>query len=151
MILLDNVQEAAGRRLLESVLRGRADGRADQVTFFAGLRGQSHPALRYAARHTLPEVTGTSGWAPGGTPSSHALLVSLPPLSPDETRQVMEAACGPGQPIPPQFPSSAHRLTGGNPLGTSLMAESARRNLPEGSPARPTCCSPTTPDAPPTR
>ncbi|WP_371577982.1 hypothetical protein [Streptomyces sp. NBC_01314] len=132
VILLDNVQEAAGRRLLESVLRGRADGRTDQVTFFAGLRGQGHPALRNAARRTLPEVTRTSGWAPGGTPSSHALLVSLPPLSPDETRQAMEAACGPGQPIPPRLPSSAHRLTGGNPLGTSLMAESARQNFPQG-------------------
>ncbi|MFE7759828.1 hypothetical protein [Streptomyces sp. NPDC057438] len=132
VILLDNVQEAAGRRLLESVLRDRADGRADQVAFFAGLRGQGHPALRNAARRTLPEVTGAGGWAPGGTPSSHALLVSLPPLSPDETRQVMEAACGPGQPVPPQLILSAHRLTGGNPLGTALMAESARRNLPRG-------------------
>ncbi|MFE7841880.1 hypothetical protein ACFU53_39245 [Streptomyces sp. NPDC057474] len=132
VILLDNVQEAAGRRLLESVLRDRTDGRAGQVAFFAGLRGQGHPALRNAARRTLPEATRTSGWAPGGTPSSHALLVTLPPLSPDDTRHVIEAACDAGQSIPPQLPPGIHRLTGGNPLGTALMAEAARRHLPRG-------------------
>ncbi|WP_234360783.1 hypothetical protein [Streptomyces europaeiscabiei] len=79
VVLLDNVQEAAGRRLMEAVLRDRADGRADRVAFFAGLRGQDHPALRNATRRTLPELAGTSGWTPGSTPSSRALLVSLPP------------------------------------------------------------------------
>ncbi|MER6160040.1 hypothetical protein ABT147_31550 [Streptomyces sp. NPDC001868] len=156
VILLDNVQEAAGRRLLESVLRDRADGRADQVAFFAGLRGQGHPALRNAARRTLPEATRADGWTPGGTPSSHALLVPLPPLSPDETRQVLETACDAEQPIPvamaaptparvaipvpfpvpvpfpPRLPSAIRRLTGGNPAGTALMVEAARRNLPRG-------------------
>ncbi|WP_327748506.1 hypothetical protein OG920_26580 [Streptomyces europaeiscabiei] len=160
VILLDNVQEAAGRRLMESVLRDRADGRADQVSFFAGLRGQGHPALRNATRRTLPEATRADGWTPGGTPSSHALLVPLPPLSPDETRHVLETACGAEQatptpmptpmpvplstppptparvaipvPFPPLLPSAIHRLTGGNPAGTALMAEAARRNLPRG-------------------
>ncbi|MGW0845027.1 hypothetical protein ACWD26_33815 [Streptomyces sp. NPDC002787] len=133
VILIDNVQEAAGRRLLESVLRDRADGRADQVAFFAGLRGQGHPALRNAARRALPEVTRTGGgWTPGGTPSSHALLVSLPPLSADETRQVVEATCT-GLRVPPQLALATHRLTGGNPLGTALLAESARQNLPLGA------------------
>ncbi|MFM9699043.1 hypothetical protein [Streptomyces europaeiscabiei] len=154
VILLDNVQEAAGRRLMESVLRDRADGRADQVAFFAGLRGQGHPALRNAARRTLPEATRADGWTPGGTPSSHALLVPLPPLSPDETRHVLETACDAEQPtpmpmlvplstpasarvaipvpFPPRLPSAIHRLTGGNPAGTALMAEGARRNLPRG-------------------
>ncbi|MCC9708968.1 hypothetical protein E4N62_29210 [Streptomyces sp. MNU76] len=132
VVLLDNVQEAAGRRLMESVLRARADGQADQVAFFAGLRGQGHPALRNAARRTLAEATRTgNGWAPGGTPSSHALLVSLPPLSADDTRDVIEGAC-PRQPVPAHLPSLVHRLTGGNPLGTALIAESARRNLPRG-------------------
>ncbi|WP_217182106.1 hypothetical protein [Streptomyces sp. AC495_CC817] len=131
VVLLDNVQEAAGRRLMESVLRARADGRADQVAFFAGLRGQGHPALRNAARRTLAEATRGTDWAPGGTPSSHALLVSLPPLSPDDTRQAVEAAC-PGLSVPPALPVAVHRLTGGNPLGTALLAASAGRNLPRG-------------------
>lgn len=131
VILIDNVQEAAGRRLLESVLRDRADGMADQVAFYAGLRGHGHPALRDAARRTLPEVTQTSGWTPGGTPSSRALLVSLPHLSADDTRHIVEGAC-PDLPIPPELPPAIHRLTAGNPLGTTLMAESARQNLPRG-------------------
>jgi hypothetical protein len=131
VVLLDNVQEAAGRRLMESVLRARADGRADQVAFFAGLRGQGHPALRNAARRTLAEATRGTDWAPGGTPSSHALLVSLPPLSPDDTRQAVEAACT-GLSVPPALPFAVHRLTGGNPLGTALLAASAGRNLPRG-------------------
>ncbi|WNZ09393.1 hypothetical protein [Streptomyces sp. 11x1] len=131
VVLLDNVQEAAGRRLMESVLRARADGRADQVAFFAGLRGQGHPALRNAARRTLAEATRGTDWTPGGTPSSHALLVSLPPFSPDDTRQAVEAAC-PGQSVPPALPFAVHRLTGGNPLGTALLAASAGRNLARG-------------------
>ncbi|QYX78209.1 hypothetical protein [Streptomyces akebiae] len=97
----------------------------------AGLRGQGHPALRNAARRTLAEVTRGADWAPGGTPSSHALLVSLPPLSPDDTRDALEAAC-PGLTVPPRLPSAVHRLTGGNPLGTALLATSAGRNLPRG-------------------
>ncbi|MDX2783705.1 hypothetical protein PV379_41310, partial [Streptomyces caniscabiei] len=131
VVLLDNVQEVAGRRLMESVLRARAGGRRDQVAFFAGLRGQGHPALRNAARRTLAEVTRGADWAPGGTPSSHALLVSLPPLSPADTRDALEAAC-PGLTIPPRLPEAVHRLTGGNPLGTALLAASAGRNLPRG-------------------
>ncbi|MFM9588692.1 hypothetical protein ACKI1J_30495 [Streptomyces scabiei] len=131
VILLDNVQEAAGRRLLESVLRDRADGRADQVAFFAGLRGQGHPALRNAARRTLPEATGTGGWTPGATPSSHALLIPLPPLSAENTLRVIGAACA-GVAVPPRLPYATHRLTGGSPLGTALIAESARQNLPRG-------------------
>ncbi|MBP5861939.1 hypothetical protein F3K20_26170 [Streptomyces scabiei] len=131
VILLDNVQEAAGRRLLESVLRDRADGRADQVAFFAGLRGQGHPALRHAARRTLPEATGSGGWTPGVTPSSHALLIPMPALSPENTLHVIGAACA-GGPVPPRLPYATHRLTGGSPLGTALIAESARQNLPRG-------------------
>ncbi|MDT0573521.1 hypothetical protein RM704_39815 [Streptomyces sp. DSM 3412] len=131
MVLLDNVQEAAGRRLMESVLRARANGRTDQVTFVAGLRGQGHPALRNATRRTLAEATRGADWAPGGTPSSHALLVSLPPLSPDDTRHALEGAC-PGLAIPPRLPFAVHRLTGGNPLGTALLAASAGRNLARG-------------------
>jgi hypothetical protein len=81
VVLIDNVQETAGRRLMESVLRDRAEGISDQVVFYAALRGEGHPALRYAARRTaLPELTGGEGggWEPGSTPSSYAMLVALP-------------------------------------------------------------------------
>ncbi|MDC2951500.1 hypothetical protein [Streptomyces heilongjiangensis] len=70
VILIDNVQEAAGLRVMESVLRDRAAGIADRAVFYAGLRGRDHPALRHATR--------TSDWVPGRAPSSRALLVSLP-------------------------------------------------------------------------
>ncbi|MET9845104.1 hypothetical protein ACFZC6_39965 [Streptomyces ossamyceticus] len=70
VILIDNVQETAGLRVMESVLRDRAAGIADRALFYAGLRGRDHPALRHATR--------TSDWVPGRAPSSRALLVSLP-------------------------------------------------------------------------
>lgn len=82
VVLLDNVQEPAGRRLMECVLRDRADGIPDDVAFFAALRGDGHPALRNAERRTLTEATPDTPWTPGSTPSSRALLVSLPPSTP---------------------------------------------------------------------
>ncbi|MFD5814926.1 hypothetical protein [Streptomyces sp. NPDC127038] len=78
VLLIDNVQEPAGLGLLEPVLRDRADGIRDQAVFFAGLRGRTHPALRNAGRLDLPETARTTGWRPGPSPSSRALLVSLP-------------------------------------------------------------------------
>lgn len=84
IVLIDNVQRTAGRRLMESVLRDRAEGFRDQVVFYAALRGEGHPALRNAARRTaLPELTGAGGgdsrgWVPGHTPSSYAMLVAPP-------------------------------------------------------------------------
>lgn len=79
VVLVDNVQATAGVGLIGSVLRDRADGIADRVAFFAGLRGDGHPSLHNAARRALPEVARATGWEPGGTVSSHALLVPLPP------------------------------------------------------------------------
>ncbi|MFJ8358607.1 hypothetical protein [Streptomyces sp. NPDC093984] len=132
VILIDNVQEPAGRGLLECVLRDRADGIRDRVVFFSALRGYSHPALRNAARRTLTEVARTTGWEPGASPSSRALLVSLPPLKPDDTLHIVGAVCR-GVDVPPQLPHATHRLTGGSPLGITLLAESARQNLPRGA------------------
>ncbi|WP_413757677.1 hypothetical protein [Streptomyces sp. MMBL 11-3] len=132
VVLLDNAQAAPGTGLIGAVLRDRADGIADRVAFFAGLRGHGHPALRNAARGTLSGLARASGWEPGGTASSRALLVPLPPLSPDDTPRVVEAACR-GLAVPSRLPRAAHRLTAGNPLGTALLAESARRNLPRGA------------------
>ncbi|MCX4907916.1 hypothetical protein [Streptomyces sp. NBC_00878] len=79
VVLVDNVQAAAGVGLVGPVLRDRADGIADRVAFFAGLRGDGHPSLRNAVRRALPEVARATGWEPGGTVSSRALLVRLPP------------------------------------------------------------------------
>ncbi|WP_369234024.1 hypothetical protein AB5J56_19600 [Streptomyces sp. R21] len=132
VVLIDNVQETAGRRVMECVLRDRADGFADQVVFFAALRGYTHPALRNAGRRTLPEVARATGWEPDASPSSRALLVSLPPLNPDDTLHIVGAACQ-GLDMPPQLPHATHRLTGGSPLGITLLAESARQNLPRAA------------------
>ncbi|MFF3488088.1 hypothetical protein ACFYXC_33090 [Streptomyces sp. NPDC002701] len=132
VVLIDNAQSTPGVGLIGAVLRDRAGGIADRVAFFAGLRGHGHPALRNATRSTLSELARTSGWEPGGTASSRALLVPLSPLSPDDTPRVVEAACR-GLAVPSRLPHAAHRLTGGSPLGTALLAESARQNLPRGA------------------
>ncbi|MCX4235966.1 hypothetical protein [Streptomyces ortus] len=132
VVLIDNAQTAPGIGLIAAVLRDRADGIADRVAFFAGLRGHGHPALRNATRSPLSQLARTSGWQPGGTASSRALLVPLSPLSRDDTPRVVEAACR-GLAVPSRLPGAAHRLTRGSPLGTTLFAESARQNLPRGA------------------
>jgi len=114
------------------VLRDRADGIADQVAFFTSLRGYGHPALRNAVRRTLPDVARRCDWTPDTSPSSRALLVSLPPLTPDDTLHIVGATCL-DVPVPPQLPHATHRLTGGSPLGIALLAESAHQNLPEAT------------------
>ncbi|MEU8978866.1 hypothetical protein [Streptomyces sp. NPDC048309] len=132
VVLIDNVQEPAGLGLMEPVLRDRNDGIADQVVFFTALRGYTHPALRNAGRHALPELARQTDWEPGSSPSSRALLVSLPPLTPDDTLHLLGAATH-GPEVPPHLPHATHRLTGGSPLGITLLAESARQNLPQGA------------------
>jgi hypothetical protein len=132
VVLIDNVQERAGLGLMEPVLRDRADGIADHVAFFAALRGYTHGALRNAGRRTLPEVARHSGWEPGTSPSSRALLVALPPLTPDDTLHLV-GGVSQGLAVPPQLPHATHRLSGGSPLGVTLLAESARQNLPQGA------------------
>ncbi|MFE2964012.1 hypothetical protein ACFXKC_10120 [Streptomyces sp. NPDC059340] len=132
VVLIDNVQERAGLGLMEPVLRDRADGIADHVVFFAALRGYSHGALRNASRRTLPEVARNTDWEPGTSPSSRALLVALPPLTPDDTLHLV-GGVSQGLALPPQLPHATHRLSGGSPLGVTLLAESARQNLPQGA------------------
>jgi hypothetical protein len=132
VVLIDNVQERAGLGLMEPVLRDRADGIADHVAFFAALRGYTHGALRNAGRRTLPEVARHSDWEPGTSPSSRALLVALPPLTPDDTLHLV-GGVSQGLAVPPQLPHATHRLSGGSPLGVTLLAESARQNLPQGA------------------
>ncbi|MFD7706417.1 hypothetical protein [Streptomyces sp. NPDC059786] len=129
LVLIDNVQAPPGRGLMEAVLRDRADGLADSTAFFAALRGDTHPVLRNAVRRELPDVARASDWAPDTAPSSHALLVPLPPLTPDDTLHLVGAACQ-GVVVPPHLSHATHRLTCGSPLGITLLAESARQNLP---------------------
>ncbi|MFI5555641.1 hypothetical protein [Streptomyces sp. NPDC051738] len=133
LVLLDNAQSAPGPGLVEAVLRDRSEGLTDQVVFVGGLRGDRRPALRNAVRRALPEVARRSDWTPDpAAPSSRALLVSLPPLSPDDTLHIIGAVCAEVR-VPPQLPHATHRLTGGNPLGIALLAESAAQHLPDAA------------------
>ncbi|MGW6519939.1 hypothetical protein [Streptomyces sp. NPDC054962] len=127
LILLDNARSGPGPGLLDAVLRDRADGVADQVVWVATVRGASHPALGDAVRRELPEVARATDWEPGSSPSSRALLVPLPPLSPDDTLHMVGAVCDDTE-LPPRFPHATHRLTGGNPLGIVLLATTARQH-----------------------
>ncbi|MEU1409468.1 hypothetical protein ABZ471_45875 [Streptomyces sp. NPDC005728] len=129
LVLIDDAQTAPGPGLVEAVLRDRAEGIADQVAFVAARRGEGRAQLRSAVRRELPEVARRSDWTPDAAPSSRALLVALPPLSPDDTLHIVGAVCD-DTPVPPQLPHATHRLTGGNPLGIVLLAESAAQNLP---------------------
>ncbi|MFI5475208.1 hypothetical protein ACIA6D_34005 [Streptomyces cacaoi] len=127
LVLLDNARSGPGPGLLDAVLRDRADGVADQVVWVATVRGAAHPALGDAVRRELPEVARATDWEPGSSPSSRALLVPLPPLSPDDTLHMVGAVCDDTE-LPPQFPHATHRLTGGNPLGIVLLATTARQH-----------------------
>ncbi|AGS71076.1 hypothetical protein B446_21320 [Streptomyces collinus Tu 365] len=129
LVLIDDAQTAPGPGLVEAVLRDRAEGIEDHVVFVAARRGEGGDELRSAVRRELPEVARRSGWVPEAAPSSRALLLALPPLSPDDTLHIVGAVCD-GTPVPPQLPPATHRLTGGNPLGIALLAESAAQHLP---------------------
>ncbi len=132
LILVDNAQSPPGPGLVDAVLRDRAEDIADQVVFVAGLRGTG-AFLRSAVRRELSELARRTDWTPdAGAPSSRALLVPLPPLSPDDTLHIVGAACG-ELPVPPQLPHAVHRLTGGNPLGITVLAEAAAQRLPEAA------------------
>ncbi len=139
LVLVDNAQGSPGRELIEQVLRDRAGGIADQVVFIAAVRGSGDRSpLRNAVRRDLRETAQHTRWTPGDTASSRALLVSLPPLSSDDTLHIVDAVCtGAAVPVPPQLPPATHRLTCGNPLGIALLAESARQNLPGLPPTAP--------------
>ncbi|MEU8716834.1 hypothetical protein [Streptomyces sp. NPDC048663] len=123
LVLIDNAQAGPGPGLLDAVLKDRADGITDQVAFVAGLRGDGRELLRNGVRRELAEVARHTEWAPdAAAPSSRALLVALPPLSPDDTLHLVAA------PAVPQLPHAVHRLTGGNPLGTTVLAEAAAQH-----------------------
>ncbi|GGS63419.1 hypothetical protein [Streptomyces cinerochromogenes] len=124
LVLLDNAQAAPGPGLVAAVLRDRTEGVADRVAFVAARRGEGRAELPGAVRRALPEVARRCDWVPEATPSSRALLLALPPLSADDALHIVGAVCG-DIAVPPHLPAAAHRLTGGNPLGIVLLAESA--------------------------
>ncbi|MEV5314731.1 hypothetical protein [Streptomyces sp. NPDC052610] len=129
LVLVDNAQSPPGPGLMDAVLRDRAEDIADQVVFVAGLRGTGE-LLRSAVRRELSELARRTDWTPdAGAPSSRALLVPLPPLGPDDTLHIVGAACG-ELAVPPQLPHATHRLTGGNPLGITVLAEAAAQRQP---------------------
>ncbi|MFC9927075.1 hypothetical protein [Streptomyces sp. NPDC127190] len=129
LVLLDEAQSAPGPGLTAAVLRDRAEGLRDQVVFVAARRGEAREELPGAARRQLAEVARRTDWVPDAAPSARALVVALPPLSPDDTLHIVGAVCA-DTAVPPQLPHAIHRLTGGNPLGIELVAESAAQHLP---------------------
>lgn len=124
VVLLDNAQAPLGRRLVEPVLRDRADGKRDHVVLISTLRGHDHPALRHAVRRTLPEVRHELGWRRGPEIASGAIAVELTPLDPEHVRQIFDRK-DPRQLTRPRLARAVHRLTGGRPLGVDLLAQAA--------------------------
>ncbi|OEJ25648.1 hypothetical protein AR457_15410 [Streptomyces agglomeratus] len=124
VLLIDNAQAPLGRRLVEPVLRDRADGKHDHVVLIAALRGHDHPALRHAVRRALPEVRHELGWRRGGEIASGAVIVGLTPLEPEHVRQFFDLT-DPRQRTRPRLARAVHRLTGGRPVGVDLLARAA--------------------------
>nr|WP_237539081.1 ATP-binding protein [Streptomyces sp. SID486] len=129
LVLLDNAQSAPGPGLVAAVLRDRTEGIADRVAFVAARRGEAREELPGAVRRGLAEVARRCDWTPDAAPSSRALLLALPPLSADDTLHIVGAVCA-DTVVPSRLPHAAHRLTGGNPLGIVLLAESAAQSPP---------------------
>ncbi|MEV8311503.1 hypothetical protein AB0P36_30260 [Streptomyces flavidovirens] len=124
VVLIDNAQAPLGRRLVEPVLRDRAEGKRDHVVLVAALRGHDHPALRHAVRRTLPEVRHELGWRRGREIASGAVAVELTPLDPEHVRQFFDLT-DPRQLTHPKLARAVHRLTGGRPVGVDLLARAA--------------------------
>ncbi|MET7483004.1 hypothetical protein [Streptomyces sp. NPDC005538] len=140
VVLVDNVQSGPGPGLMKAVLDERTQ-LTDETAFFASLRGHSHPALHHAIVRTLPETARSSGWTRDVPSSSGALLVSLPPLTREEARQVIGDVCAGAThevdgerrrlEVAPQLQYAIHRLTFGNPLGVALLARTLRQLEPK--------------------
>ncbi|WP_138906370.1 hypothetical protein [Streptomyces chryseus] len=129
VLLIDNGQAPLGRRLVEPVLRDRADGKRDPVVLIAALRGYDHPALRHAVRRSSPEVRHELGWERGREVASGAVAVELTPLDPEHVRQFLDRT-DPRQLTRAQLARGVHRLTGGRPVGVDLLARAAGQDGP---------------------
>lgn len=124
LVLLDNVQAPLGRRLIEPVLRDRADDRPDPVVVIGALRGHNHPALRSAERVSLSETTHTTPWTRSTGIASGALIVQLPALTPEQVRLMLSEE-DQRMRTPPLLARSIHRLTEGRPLGAAMLTKAA--------------------------
>lgn len=124
VVLLDNAHLPLGRRLVEPILRDRADGRRDQVVVIAASRDRDHEGLRRATRLRLPEVAHRAPCPRGTDITSGVLAVELTPLSAAQTRSLFDQYDPAGR-TPPELPGGVHRLTGGRPVGVALLGRAA--------------------------
>ncbi|MFE5730701.1 hypothetical protein ACFQ7A_07295 [Streptomyces sp. NPDC056528] len=124
LLLLDNAHEPLGRKLVEPVLRARAEGRRDRVVVLAASRNRDHEALRQATRLRLPETAHRAPCPRGTSVGSGILAVELTPLSPAQTRGAFDRYDPAGR-THAELPRAVHRLTGGRPLGVALLGRAA--------------------------
>nr|WP_223183469.1 MULTISPECIES: hypothetical protein [unclassified Streptomyces] len=124
LLLLDNAHEPLGRRLVEPVLRARAEGRRDRIVVLAASRIRDHEGLRQATRTRLPETAHRAPCPRGSSVGSGILAVELTPLSPAQTRAVFDRYDPAGR-APAELARAVHRLTGGRPLGVALLGRAA--------------------------
>ncbi|MFC8505643.1 hypothetical protein ACFU3J_01275 [Streptomyces sp. NPDC057411] len=124
VLLLDNAHGELGRRLVEPILRARHDGLRDKVVVFAASRVRDHEGLRHARRLRLPETTHRAPCERGGDITSGILAVELTPLSPAQTQAAFDRL-DPSGLTPADLARGVHRLTGGRPLGVTLLGQAA--------------------------
>ncbi len=103
-----------GRRLVEPLLRDRADGRRDQLVVIAASLQTDHEGLRHATRRRAAR-----GRPPGALPARrrHHLRRArrgAHPLSTAHTRSLFDRYDPAGH-APADLPGAVHRLTGGPP------------------------------------
>ncbi|HEY9374687.1 MAG TPA: hypothetical protein VIU94_40580, partial [Streptomyces sp.] len=118
VLLLDNAHEPLGRRLIEPLLRARADGRRDRVVVLAASRVRDHDAIRHATRLRLPETAHRAPCPRGTDVTSGILAVELTPLSAAQTQSAFDRLDPAGR-TPAELARGVHRLTGGRPLGVA--------------------------------
>lgn len=124
VLLLDNAHGELGRRLVEPVLRARHEGRRDKVVVFAASRVHDHEGMRHAHRTRLPETMHRAPAPRGGDITSGILAVALTPLSPAQTQAAFDRLDPSGR-TPADLARGVHRLTGGRPLGVTLLGRAA--------------------------
>ncbi|WP_261992214.1 hypothetical protein [Streptomyces sp. MS191] len=124
VLLLDNAHEPLGRRLVEPILRARADGRRDHVVVIAASRVRDHDGIRHATRLRLPETAHRAPCPRGPDVTSGILAVELTPLSPAQTQNAFDRFDPAGR-TPAELARGVHRLTGGRPLGVILLGRTA--------------------------
>ncbi|WP_240495360.1 hypothetical protein [Streptomyces showdoensis] len=124
VLLLDNAHVELGRRLVEPVLRARHDGRRDKVVVLATSRVRRHEGMRHARRVRLPETMHRAACERGADITSGILAVELTPLSAAQTQAAFDRL-DPSGLTPADLARGVHRLTGGRPLGVTLLGQAA--------------------------